>query len=175
MNEINFDPVPEHLLHEWTTRLLAGEQGQAAHGIAQRILYDFCTRARLNRPQSTITMNWLADVFDDIIAKGKPDARKAFSLMPRREGGNEKTGEAIDIACWIRLATQRGYAEANAKKMAAAIFCKDEKHIARQLRRASEWADGMNQNFDWDEYFKYKRRPLPPKHSASKRQGTRTR
>ena len=175
MNGINFDPVPEHLLHEWTTRLLSGEQGHAAHGIARAIIIDFCTRARLNRPQSTITLNWLADVLDHILDEGKPDARKAFSLMPRREGGNEKTGEAIDIACWVRLTIRRGYSEANAKKLAAAIFCKDEKHIARQVRRAIEWADGMNPKVDWEEYFKYKRRPLPSTLPGSKPRGTRTR
>ena len=175
MSEISFDPVPEHLLHEWTTRLLSGEQGHSAHGIAQEIIMDFCTRARLNRPQSTITLNWLADVLDHILDEGKPDARRVFSLMPRREGGAEKTQEAIDIAFWIRLAEKRGYEEATAKKLAAETFYKDPKHIGLQMRRAAGWADAMNPAVDWDEYFKYKRRPLPPKLRASKRQGTRTR
>jgi len=175
MNMSEFDPVPEHLLHEWTTRLLSGEKGHAAHGISRAIIIDFCTRARLNKPQSNFTLNWLADVLDQILDAGKPDVRRAFSLTPRREGGAAKADEAIDIAFWIKLATQRGFTTAEAKERAAEVFHKDPKHIGRQRLRAADWAEGMNPSFDWDEYFKYKHRPLPPPVPVSKRKGTRTR
>jgi hypothetical protein len=172
----DFSPIPEHLLHEWTTRLHAGETGHAAHGIAQRILMDFCTRARINQPQSPIALNWLADVLDHILADGKPDARRAFLLMPRREGGKQKIGEAIDVDLWVRIAVYRGHPKPSAIKLAAAVFHKDEKSIARLCRLVNEQPiTAESPDFSWDEYFKTKRRPLPRKLTAVKAKSHRTR
>jgi len=175
MGKVAFKPVSEHLLYQWTMRLLAGETGQSANMIATEIIEDFCMRASLNQPQSHTTLNWLANALDQIMKDGKPDAQRAFSLMPRREGGAGRHAEAIDIALWLRLTMQRGYPESDSKKRAAEVFHKDPKHIGRQGLKAAKWAEGMNPNLDWDEYFKLKRRPLPRPARSAKVRGTRTR
>ncbi len=40
--------VPEHLAREWTQRLLGGERGPKADGIARHLISDFYIRAGLN-------------------------------------------------------------------------------------------------------------------------------
>ena len=125
-----------------------GERGKLTQDLARRILTDFCVRAWFNQPQSQHTLVWIADVLDEILEKGKPDARRAFCLAPRREGGRDVLDEAVDITWWVTLAIGRGYSEPEAKKQAAAVFHRDVKHIARQRKRALGWADGMNPSVD---------------------------
>lgn len=163
------------LLREWTNRLRSGETGDSAHGIARFMIDDFCSRAWLNKPQSQYTLSWLADVLSDVIDNGKPDARRAFSLMPNREGGHLAIGEAIDIACWVKLTIDRGYTEAEAHELAAATFHKDPRHIRRQRAKASSSAEGINPKADWNALFLLKNRPLPAAKKRQRQQRTRTR
>ncbi len=171
----NTERVPEHLARDWTQRLLGGETGPKADGIARYLIHDFYIRAGLNEPQSVHTLSCLAEVLSKILEEGKPDARKAFSLLPRREGAGAHVDAAIDIACWTAMTIKRGYSEADAVRQAAAIFHRDAKHIQRQRKRASDWPEGMSPKADWDEYFRLIGRPLPSPVSGSKRKQARTR
>lgn len=163
------------LLRKWAERLRSGESGNSAHGIAKRMIEDFCVRAWLRKPQSHYTLCWLAEVLSEILDSGKPDARRSFSLLPRAEGGRKAVGEAIDIACWVELTKQRGYTGSDARELAASIFHKDVAHIRRQHKRALANALEINQSADWQALFVAKHRPLPPPRKPRQSRASRTR
>ena len=165
----NYQPIPDHLLIDWRNRLLSGETGDAAHGIAKYMIEDFCTAVMLGRQPPMITMEWIADVLGDILEDGKPEARKPFSLMPNRPGGKNQFGKHLDIAHWVSVTVSRGYEEPESIKKAAAIFFCDEKTIRRAW---NEFSKGEGCHFRDDDVtadsFKQKNRPLPsPKKSGT--------
>lgn len=159
----------DSLLEEWTNRLLSEIdehadlriEGKVRAKLAQQILQDFCLRAWMDLPQSKYTLLWLAEVFGQILEDGKPDARRAFSLLPRREGG-PKQESGTDIALWVELTLRRGYTEKQAKQFAAATFHHDEKHISRLLRKNKVMELNPSVTWEeWEEYFRLMNRPLP--------------
>jgi hypothetical protein len=155
--------IPEHLLSKWIKRLRDGEKGIEAHGFALCIINDFRKRDLLNKPQSPQTLRWLAESLGRILNhKYKRDAREVFSLPPRREGRPGDAQQAMDIACWVKFAVDRGYSEAQAHNLAAGMFHRDVKQIRRQHKRFHWYAEDINPKFDWKGYFLFKKRPLPP-------------
>ena len=52
----NYEPIPDHLLRNWTMRLRDGETGNAAHGIAKYMIEDFCLAVSLGKQPPQITM-----------------------------------------------------------------------------------------------------------------------
>jgi hypothetical protein len=157
-----YEPIPNHLLIDWTNRLKSGEEGNAAHGIAKYMLEAFCIAVALQKQPPPILLEWIADVIERILEKGKPEARRAFSLLPNRPGGKGQTWKHIRIAQWIYITIKRGYLEPQAIKDAAALFHQDEKTIRRAWKQCSK-GDGWNFADDdaTSETFKQMNRPLP--------------
>jgi hypothetical protein len=156
-------PTPDHLLQQWTD--LLRNAPEPPEGIAAHILYDFCARAKLRQQQSQHTLDWLADAINKMLRhQYARDAREAFSLPPRRQGKPTTAAEvqvAIDTACYVHLAIQRGYSEPEAIRWAASIFEVDEKTIRRRCERAAGWPDAMNPDTDWKAYFERLGKRLP--------------
>lgn len=156
--------TPEHLLVEWTERLRSGERGKKADGIARAVLRDFMVRQWLGQPQSSVTLDWLADVLEEIVSsEAKP--LDALGLLPRPKHRPADAATAIDVALWLAEAEARGYTPAEAVQSACDVFHRDAKSIERYRRTAREWAQGRNPAADWDEVFSLRKppRPLPPR------------
>jgi len=160
----DYEPTPEPLLRDWTTRLLSGETGPQADRFARRIIQDFCHCVWMGHTPERSTMEWLAEVLSDILENGRPDARRALSLEPKRPGGKDQTWKHIRIAQWVFITIERGYEEPDAIKKAAAVFFQDEKTIRRAWKKCNK---GKGWNFSDDdvtaESFKQIQRPLPEK------------
>ena len=94
------------------------------------------------------------------------DARDALGLLPRanKRPGNPQRG--WDIACWIDVAEKRGYARAEAVKLAADTFHTDESNVRKLIKNSPDW---INPDLEvWDEYFRLKSRPLPSTRAGKK-------
>ena len=135
--------TPDHLLVQWTTRLLAGERGKAADGLARAILNDFILRQQLRQPHSAVTLDWLADVLGSILDH-HAEPLAALGLSKRAKHRPADPQVSMDVAWWVRLTERRGYTAAEAKEMAAALFHRDVKTVEADKRRAAGWVDGMN-------------------------------
>ena len=159
----DYEPIPEHLLRLWTVRLKEGETGNEAHGLAQHILHDFCLAVWTGNNPPKATLGWLADILAEILDDGRPDARKAFSLLPKQKRGKSKAIKHIEMAQWVYVASEfRGYTKLEAIKLAAAIFFCDEKTIRRawnQCNQGKGW--NFNDNEVTAEIFRQSNRPLP--------------
>jgi hypothetical protein len=166
INELlnEYEPLQEHLARTWAQRLIAGETGNSAHGIAESLMEDFYDAVALGEQPPQPTLEWIASVVKSVLENGKQDARKAFSLQPRKQG-TSKYGDHLDIAFWIAITIRRGYREPQAINDAAAIFGAegmDESSVRRVWRKFSK---GEGWNFREDdrvsEYFELKGHPLP--------------
>ncbi len=156
--------VPDTLIELWTCRLRNGEVGPKAEGFARAILVDFSLRAMCGRPQSEVTIRWLADCFDRLTEYEDPYAVLALARRPPHRPVGHGVKRAIDVAHWVALAIQRGYTVADAAARAADLFACDVRSVHRMRKAARGWVEGMNWSADWDEYFRLLGRPLPPPH-----------
>lgn len=157
--------APEYLLAQWTERLRSGERGAEADGIARRVMRDFIVRQWLGQPHSAATLEWLADVLNEVLQDKKP--LDAFGLAPRPAHRQGDPTLAIDVALWLAATESRGYSPAEAVGLAAETFHRNTKAIEGYRRYASEWAAGRNPNAtdaDWESHFLSAKppRPLPP-------------
>lgn len=165
----NYEPIPDHLLRDWTMRLRDGETGNKAHGIAKSMIEDFCLAVSLGKQPPQITIEWIAHVLGEILDNGKPAAREAFSLLPRRVGGHSQIEKHIQIMKWVYIAIARGYEESQAINEAAAIYGHDERTI-KDAWRSNNKGEGWNIHDDdvTAEIFKQENRPLPKPRSGRK-------
>jgi hypothetical protein len=150
------------LLEEWTRLLKAGAVGAGAEGISRRIVDDFIKRVLLDEPQSKLTLVWLAETLDQVFHDGV-DPKEAFRLPKRSTHRPKGTAvqKAIDVARWVKLAMDRGHPEPRANQLAADRFSCSARHVRRLRDDAAGWVDNMNPDFNWEEYFRLKGRPLP--------------
>lgn len=153
--------APDHLLEQWTARLRAGEKNPTAEGLSRAIIRDFIVRALLDKPQSKITLRWLADCLDKILDFEDPRTALTLQKRAKHRPGGIGVEKAIDIACWVKLAMERGHDKTKASKLAADVFSCDVRYVWRLRKKGQGWAEAMNPSADWDEYFQHKRRPLP--------------
>ena len=156
------DSPSDRLLTEWTDRLNAGEEGTTAEGLSRAIILDFILRALLNRPQSKVTVTWLAGALQRILNYEDPRLALRLSKRPRHRPAGARAAKAIDVAWWVKLTIERGYPEAEAQWLAADTFSCDIRDIARLRGEGQEWADGMSRDADAESYFRKKERALPP-------------
>jgi hypothetical protein len=153
------EPLADHLLIDWLSRIRSGERGVEIDGISRCILRDFCLRQMMNIPQSPVTLGWLSDVLSGVMEY--QDARDLLGLQPRARNRPANSDLQFDVACWVQVTKERGYKSGEAITLAAACFHRDEKSIGRDCRAMREWVEGMNKSADWESYFLGSRRPLP--------------
>jgi hypothetical protein len=153
--------IPEESLAEWIRRLTAGESGPKAEALSVIIIRDFISRVSLDKPQSKITLEWLADALEKIL--DFEDARTAMTLPKRGKHRPAGVGilKAADVVRWIALTMERGYSEKEAADLAVNCFNCDESYVRRMRVQASGWAQGMSRDADWEGRFRDKGKPLP--------------
>lgn len=154
--------IPDSLLIEWTARLASGERGKQAEGWSRAIIRDFILRASLSKPQSQVTLDWLADALAKIL--NFEDARSVLALptRPKSRPPGERFEYGLDAALWVKLAMDRNYSEPVAIRLAAKQFACDTKTIGRWRKASAAWVQAMNPATDWVAYFGWRGRPLPP-------------
>lgn len=162
--------APDNLLLEWTARIRSGETGPEVDGLARYVIQDFCMRLWRNEAQSDTVLHWIADVLTKILDDGKPDARRAFSLLAKPSHRAESTDLRLDIATWVNEAMARNYSKTEATKLAAATFERDEKSIRRDIKGLEAYPRIYPARII-EEVFKQQHKPLP----AAKTNRTRTR
>jgi hypothetical protein len=103
----------------------------------------------------------MADVLTKVLDDGKPEARKAFSLMPNPNHRTEDIDRRLNIATWVSETRLRGYTRAEAIKLAACIFFRDEKSIRRDIKGLEDYPRTYPERII-EEVFKQQHRALPP-------------
>ena len=151
--------APDSLLTLWTARIQDEPDNPEIRGLTDRVIQDFYYRQAFGLPQSVVTLNWLADALDRL-RKHEP-AEVVFPLPRRARHRPGSDSLATQVAWWVHLAVARGYSEVEATALAAEVFSKDVKTIARYRKQAADWVAGMNQAADWTDYFIAERKPLP--------------
>jgi len=155
------DPLPESSLQDWTTRLKSGDRGREAQQLSRTIISDFILRASFNLPQSPSTVGWLAEALEQILEYQDPREALALPKLPKHRPRGQGIDRAFDVACWVKLAVERGHSEPEAHALAAKLFACDPRSVRRMRKDAADWVAGMNPRAEWDEYFILKKRPLP--------------
>ena len=153
--------VPDILLTAWTDRIRREARSAELEGLTIAVLHDFCRRHLFGRPQSQVTLNWLDDAFSRLLQHESSET--VFPLPKRaRHRPTSTHSDAIIVAWWVHLAiTRRGYSRVAAKGLAAEMFAKDEKSIARYCKQAAEWVAGMSQAAEWEAFLINEGKPLP--------------
>ena len=156
--------APDTLLQQWTDRLNAGEAGPGAEGLSRYIVHDFVMRVWLNHPQSNVTLEWLAEALEQIFDAGAdPQTILRLPKRPANRPNGVAAEKAILVACWIKLALDRGYTEPEAQQLAAERFACVKRHVQRLQVAGEGWVSSMNPDVDWEDYFLALHRPLPPR------------
>ncbi|MCZ2096761.1 MAG: hypothetical protein LC121_10965 [Anaerolineae bacterium] len=152
------------MLLDWTARLRSDERNDATDdNLARRVMRDFVLRQWYGLPQSTVTLEWIAEAFDAMLDGAKPqDALRLLSRSAHRPRDPGRTTGA-DVAQWLRATELRGYGRAEAVGLASERFSRDTKTIERYRRDYAAEADGMVEGFDFESLFLSMGRPLPPR------------
>lgn len=151
-------PTESQLL-DWVARIRAGERGEATDAAAREMLRDFCVRQWTGVPQSPVVLSWVADAISDILEHREP--LEALGLQPRPSSRPQQLAVPFEVACWVRLALERGYSSSEANLLASACFHRDIKTIERDRQRMREETESLSKDIDWEAHFTNLGRPLP--------------
>lgn len=155
---IEWKPLTESQLIDWTSRLRAGERGEEADGIARAVMMDFSMRYWHKLPQSSAAMGWIVDALDRIMGSGK--SCDELGLIARDSNRPRDDGKAIDVALWIQEAEKIGYTEPEAKRLAADCFCMTVGNVRKLVNQVS--LEGRCQDSELlASHFLHIGRPLP--------------
>jgi hypothetical protein len=156
--QLRAEADPSAISHSDPEALTANEHAAA-------LIHDIWLRNLLRHPQSPVTVGWFAGCLSKILENEDPHL--SLGLLKRPKGKPRDKHTASDVVWWVKLTEARGYSKSEAKSLAADVFAKEVKTIEAYLRTAGDWADNMNMDADWEEYFGLPTldrpsRPLPP-------------
>lgn len=163
--------APDSLLELWIARIRNGERGKEIDGIARNILRDFSMRQWMDQSHSQVTLDWLADVIEQVLDHADPS--ELLGLLPRpKHRPPDPMHPGGEVAIWLQQAQRRGYTESEAINLASEIFGRETKSIERYRREARTLLTWVNPDArTWHDYFLTRKppAPLPPVRNKNSR------